>query len=578
MKRSQILTGLLVVLLATLAAKAGRDWKDHEVELSSDERKKLDTFEGVLIDKADKLYGKKQYRAALPLYKRFLMEYPRSKIVAYAVLRKARCLHKDGKRFKAIKEYNEVLDYFPNHVKYASAALFFQGLAHWQNGHKKDAMKCWAEMARDKDYRTHVLAATAINRLADHLAETNEVSKAIPYYKQVAVDFRRSNGSAANHAIDEVAEYYIKINPNEEELRKFYEQVKTFDGRPRSIDGKTVENENYWKTIRHRMERFGKYWGKDNRERRERMYRYWAGQMEGKFPKDDEFQIDVANYHFQHEKDRQKWFKRLDEQYVKFQEKGEYGRTVRWIQVYAAHESKVNEYYRKLDLDKMENGTLIRLMKVLYEDVGETDMASNVFGRVKLAKLSDEAKSELAEYMAKKDLKITEAICQNFKDKDLGQIVLLRCYQQAGEYEKGVKLGQEVANIPDYAREALWITGGMYQRMKKYKDAIRCYRQADDPPDTLWEIAACYEKAGQPKAAIAQLKEIEAFFKNISPRAALAIAHVHKRTGGKKPSNTEYVAALRAVLKKYPKSSESSDAHEELEDMNVKTGGGVDVE
>jgi hypothetical protein len=58
----------------------------------------------------------------------------------------------------------------------------------------------------------------------------------------------------------------------------------------------------------------------------------------------------------------------------------------------------------------------------------------------------------------------------------------------------------------------------------------------------------------------------------------LAIAHVHKRTGGKKPSNTEYVAALRAVLKKYPKSSESSDAHEELEDMNVKTGGGVDVE
>jgi tetratricopeptide (TPR) repeat protein len=300
--------------------------------------------------------------------------------------------------------------------------------------------------------------------------------------------------------------------------------------------------------------------------------------MEGKFPSDDEFQIDWANYHFQHEKDRQKWFKRLDKQYAEYQEREDYGRTVRWIRLYGDHKAKVTEYYKKLDLGKMTNGQLIDLMKTLYEDVGEKDMAANVFEKIELGKLTDEAKQDLAGYMARKDLKITEAICQSFKDKDLGQIVLLRCYQQAGEYDKGIKLGLEVANIPDYAREALWITGGMYKRQKKYKDAIRCYRQADDPPDTLWEIAECYERAGEPKSAIAQLKEIEAFFKKVSPRAALEIAHVHKRTGGKKRSNTEYVAALRAVLKKYPKSSESSDAHEELEDMNVKTGGGVDVE
>jgi tetratricopeptide (TPR) repeat protein len=578
MKRSQLLTGLLVVLLVALAAKAGRNWKDHEVALSSDERKKLDTFEGVLIDKADKLYGKGDYRTALPLYKRFLMEYPRSKIVAYAVLRKARCLHKDGKRFKAIKEYNEVLDYFPNHIKYASAALFFQGLAHWENGHKKDAMKCWAEMARDKDYRTHVLAATAINRLADHLAETNEVSKAIPYYKQVAIDFRRSNSSAADHAIDEVAKYYIATNPNEESLREFYEKVKTFHGRPRNIDGETIKNEDYWKMIRQRVERFGKYWDENDTDRRERFYRYWAQQMEGKFPSDDEFQIDLANYHYQHEKDRKKWFDRLDSQYANHQEKGAWGRTVRWIRLYADHETKVNEYYRKLDLTKMTNGQLITLMKVLYEDVGEQDMAANVFEKILLGKLTDEQKTDLAGYMARKDIKITEAICQSFKDKDLGQMVLLRGYKSAREYEKGIKLGKEVANIPDYSREALWITGEMYESTKKYKDAIRCYRQADDPPDTLWAIANCYEKAGEPNSAIAQLKEIEAFFKKVSPRAALAIAHVHGRSGGKKRTNTSYVAALRAVLKKYPKSSESSDAHNELERMNVKTGGGVDVE
>jgi hypothetical protein len=39
----------------------------------------------------------------------------------------------------------------------------------------------------------------------------------------------------------------------------------------------------------------------------------------------------------------------------------------------------------------------------------------------------------------------------------------------------------------------------------------------------------------------------------------------------------QYIAALRAVLKKYPKSGQSSSAHQELEKLNVRIGGGVDA-
>ena len=55
-------------------------------------------------------------------------------------MRKARCLHRLGGRFKAIEAYQEVLDYFPNRVRYAAAALYYQGLCHWRNGEEAKAV------------------------------------------------------------------------------------------------------------------------------------------------------------------------------------------------------------------------------------------------------------------------------------------------------------------------------------------------------------------------------------------------------------------------------------------------------
>ena len=64
------------------------------------------------------------------------------------------------------------------------------------------------------------------------------------------------------------------------------------------------------------------------------------------------------------------------------------------------------------------------------------------------------------------------------------------------------------------------------------------------------------------------------FFKDRAPEAALRIAYI-QRDAGRKP---QFVAQLRAVLKKYPKSSQSSQAHQELEKLGVRIGGGVDAD
>ncbi|MCH7728465.1 MAG: tetratricopeptide repeat protein, partial [Planctomycetes bacterium] len=173
MKRSLSL-GVLCVFFASVAATA----QTKEILYSNDEFKKLDTFEAHSLAKADRVFGKKEYKRAAAEYDSFILEFPKSKAIAYALLRKGRCLHLAKKRFLAIKEYDEILDYFPNDVKYAAAALYSIGQCHWENGDEEKALKAWADMAKDVDYRKTRLAAKAIKQLADNLAKRDQIGRA----------------------------------------------------------------------------------------------------------------------------------------------------------------------------------------------------------------------------------------------------------------------------------------------------------------------------------------------------------------------------------------------------------------
>ena len=67
-----------------------------------------------------------------------------------------------------------------------------------------------------------------------------------------------------------------------------------------------------------------------------------------------------------------------------------------------------------------------------------------------------------------------------------------------------------------------------------------------------------------------QLTEIENFVLAQASRARLAIAHTYNEFG----QRPQYISELRIVMKKYPKSDESSQAHRELEALGVGSGGG----
>jgi len=563
-----VLAAWCLVHLAGLVPSAS----GNEIQLSSDEFRKLDTFEAHTLAKADKVFAAKDHKRAAAEYDSFLLEFPRSKAVAYALLRKARCLHLDDKRFEAIKEYTEVIDYFPNVVKYAAAARYYIGLCYWENGDEEKAVKEWAKMAEDEDYSKHPLAAWAINRLADHMAKNDRAEKAVAYHTQVAVDFRRINPDAARYAIDQIVAYYVRTKPDEPKLREFYQKAGTFDRDPRGINGEIATSTQYWGTVRHRVWQNGQFTPTQG-ELRDRYYRYWAGQLGGKFPEWDDYQIDLAGLALQYEKDPAKWMKRLDDQFARYQKPADYARLIKWIQLYKNHKAKVMEYYGKLTFEKMTNPQIIDLMRIFYDQNLDPKMARSIFAKIRLNEMPDNEKTGLARYFWQKDASLVKAVCMSMDDKEYGEAEMLRFYHWAKDAKNGVPQADKVAGMPRFAQEALYKKAQLFHWTKQYKEAIAAYQQADNPPDNLWGIADCYAKMGKLEQAVAQLREVEAFFKDHAPEAALRIANLYKDAGQPKLR----IAALRSVLKKYPESGQSSDAHQQLERLGIKIGGGVDA-
>src|SRR5437762_9022485 len=73
---------------------------EPEVNLTDAQFKNLDQFESFALQKADKIFNgeKKEYKQAGAEYEAFVLDNPRSKVLPYALLRKARCIQLSNKR------------------------------------------------------------------------------------------------------------------------------------------------------------------------------------------------------------------------------------------------------------------------------------------------------------------------------------------------------------------------------------------------------------------------------------------------------------------------------------------------
>lgn len=124
---------------------------------------------------------------------------------------------------------------------------------------------------------------------------------------------------------------------------------------------------------------------------------------------------------------------------------------------------------------------------------------------------------------------------------------------------------------PQYAGQILsWDQGQLLHGLGRYEEAIKAYRTSNKEPDASWQIARCPEGLKRFPEAIKTYQDLESIGGGTASRAAMEIANVHLPSVDK----GKEVDQLRLVLRRYPKSGESSEAHTRLERYGVKIIGG----
>jgi tetratricopeptide (TPR) repeat protein len=564
-KTCRAVVGTLMLVLFPVAIARSQ----AEVGLAAEHFKKMDVFEISNLGTADKNFAAGKYRMSVADYEAFLTKYPKSLAVPYALLRKGRSLQLDNKRFEAIKVYTDLLDYYPNEMDCAGTALYFIGDCHSQNGQLAAALKAWSEMAKDVDYRKHVLAAKAINRLADNLRLQDKWGEALEYYEQVAKDFRNSNYEAVAHAIKQLQYYHVRLKPDFEKLRKLYDALNGFER------GTLTPNEtNFcYRVIALVGDRDLSGFAEADVKGKKAYYRYWASKLEGRFLTDDNYQWTLAGYRLAEEGDVNAWYGRIDQQYAKYQKADDYDRTMNYVQLYGGHPAKIQEYYARLERGRMSKQQVFRLIGLLYK-FGQPEVGRSAIGKLP----TDTTDADLVGLVkvVGKDRLGAELICEKINDLELGNLTLLRFFSgnipvKGPVMDKAMRLGEMFCKHPTYAKEAYTYMATFHESLGEWDNAIGCWRLVDNPPGTLYSIVKDYMAWGKRGEAVSQLSEIENFFPAESSKACLMIADIYS---GDRPL---YIATLRNLIKKYPGSGESSTAHQRLQAMKVKMGGGEDA-
>ena len=570
--------GALAWLLALFVAAGDvrAQQAGQEITLPGEAFAKLDTFEGVNLEDADKQYTAGDFKGAYAAYKAYSFEFPKSKALPYVLLRLGRCLHKLDKRNAAITAYQDVVDYFPDDVRYAGAALYYIGECHGQNGDEEKKTAVWARMVKDDGYVTQPNSGTALTFLGDAMEKLGKFNEAAEYQWRTAVAFLKTNPSAAAAARKEVIAHYVGHIPDHEKLKEFYVAASGFDGAGRQTD-KPEEDVRYWSTVLDvALAMTG------DAKKREQACAYWTAKMGDRFTEHDELRRAWSDARMVHEKNTAAWLARMEKQYTA--KPASIERVLQWCRYYKADAKLRSAFFAKHTKDLlagMKADGLMDLMAKLQRPLEMHEEAQAVMRSIKLGELSDEEIKRFAALAA--DYQPEDQILTHFarmKDQLFATKARFdyyngRSHRNPPFMEKALAEIPELMKTPKYADGLVWTKAILLQGLGRHEDAIQAFRAANKQPDSTWEIANCMVALKQYDQAVKTVSELESVGGATASKASFKVADIYRHSGDKGREVTQ----LRAVLRRYPKSPESSEAHNRLEGYGLAlTGGEAEAE
>ena len=532
---------------------------------------KLDTFEGVNLEDADKLYIAKDFQGAYAAYKAYSFEFPKSKALPYVLLRQGRCLHKLDKRNAAIKAYQDVVDYFPDDVAYAAAALFHIGECHGQNGEAEKQTAVWARMVKDDGYVTQPNSGTALIHLGTEMQKLGKHEDAAEYQWRTAVAFLKTNPQAAEAARKAVILHYVTRSPNHEKLKEFFIAASGFNGDGRNTD-KPEEDARYWYTVlATALEK------NEDSAAREKSCAYWTAKMGERFTENDDLRRLFCDATLVHEKNPAGWQARMEKQFAL--KPATIDRALQWCGYLQPDPKFRSAFFAKQThplIASLKPAELMELIARLQHPHQMHEEAQLVMRAIRTDGMTDEEIKRYAmlaaSYQTEEDVLRHLARIKDklFATKARFDYYLSRSYRNPPYMEKALIEIPELLKSPQYADGLTWTKASLLQGLARHEEAIEAFRAANKQPDSTWEIAQCLRAMKQFDQAIKTVSELESLGGPIASRASLEVANIYLSAG----DTAKEVGQLRTVLRRYPKTGESAAAHDRLESYGVALVGG----
>ncbi len=531
---------------------------------------KLDTFESLNLEEADKLFTKGDFKGAYAAYKAHSLEFTRSAALPYVLLRTGRCLHRLDKRNAAIQAYQEVLDYFPDDIAYAAAALYLIGECHGQNGEDAKQTAAWAKLVKDDDYVSQPQSGTALTFLAQRMAQLGEFEEAAAYQWRTAVAFQKSNPQAAAQGRDAVLRHYVIRNPNHEKLAEFYVAAGGFEGKGQQLTSAETD-ERYWAAVLPLA-------AQAPPDTKQKACGYWAAKFGDRFPENDGLRKLACDVQLGANGNNEAWQARMDKQFARTP--ASLDRVVTWCEWYRGNPSVANAFFEKhgrpLTAAVTDIGKRVELIHRLGR-LGLPNEAAGVLRSTKLDGLDDSQLIAIAGVAATSEPE--EGVMRYFarvKDsltaaKGRFDYYNARTHRNPPFMEKALAEVAALEKSPKYAGADLaWAKANLLRGLGRFEDAIKVYREVNRQPDSTWAIADCLVALKMYPQAVKTVSELEAVGGPVAAQAALKAADIYKVAGEKGAE----VKQLRAILKRYPQSGQSSEAHNRLESYGVPLVGG----
>lgn len=557
--------------LLAAACLSAQNQAGQEITYPGEAFAKLDTFEGVNLEDADKLFIKGDFQGAYAAYKAYSFEFPKSKALPYVLLRLGRCLHKLDKRNAAIKSYQDVVDYFPDDVAYAAAALFHIGECHGQNGEEEKQTAVWARMVKDDGYVTQPNSGTALIHLGTEMQKLGKHEEAAEYQWRTAVAFLKTNPNAAKAAREAVIRHYVVRSPNHEKLKEFYIAASGFDGQGRET-GKPEEDARYWVAVfNYALEK------NDDAALREKACAYWTAKLGDPFTDNDDLRRLWCDATLVHEKDPAGWQARMEKQFSL--KPATIDRVLQWCEYLKAAPEIRSAFFAKQTkplLASMKAPDLMELMARLHHPLQMHEEAQLIMRAVRTDGLTDEEIRRFALLAA--NYQTEEEVLRHLariKDKLFATKARFdyfhsRSHRNPPFMEKALAEIPELAKSPQYADGLTWTKANLLQNLGRHEEAIEAFRAANKQPDSTWGISDSLVALKQYDQAIKTVSELESLGGGVASSASLRVADIYRISGDK----AKEVGQLRTVLRRYPKTGESAAAHDRLEAYGVALVGG----